>query len=267
MSRLIHRIVIPGTDDCRPLVCQGAKDGASADDLFGQANPALRVQNVTTEDNQIISVGRSYQPGQPLRIEAEVSGEKCAHGLRFKRAAKKPQPFAFVGILREGKTSDHGRGRPCHHVEGTKTRQSCIPLGGTLNKQRRAFSLSGEPSNISRQNRVTNFYFEAVMQFLVPNELKAGFWAIEAQHLAPELIDFGQGWAHSGWTLNPHLHRHWEFYLQIEGETEWAAMGQKAVTLSSGSLYCVAPNINHWMFRSSDSNRYSGTLDFGTSGT
>ena len=94
------------------------------------------------------------------------------------------------------------------------------------------------------------------MQFLVPNELKAGFWAIEAQHLAPELIDFGQGWAHSGWTLNPHLHRHWEFYLQIEGETEWAAMGQKAVTLGSGSLYCVAPNINHWMFRSSDSNRY-----------
>ena len=94
------------------------------------------------------------------------------------------------------------------------------------------------------------------MQFLVPNELKAGFWAIEAQHLAPELIDFGQGWVHSGWTLNPHLHRHWEFYLQIEGETEWAAMGQKAVTLGSGSLYCVAPNINHWMFRSSDSNRY-----------
>jgi len=60
MSRLIHRIVIPGTDDCRPLVCQGAKDGASADDLFGQANPALRVQNVTTEDNQIISVGRGH---------------------------------------------------------------------------------------------------------------------------------------------------------------------------------------------------------------
>ncbi len=94
------------------------------------------------------------------------------------------------------------------------------------------------------------------MQFLRPNELKAGFWAIEAKHLVPELIDFGQGWVHSGWTLNPHLHRHWEFYLQIEGETEWAAMGQKAFKLGSGSLYCISPNINHWMFRSADLNRY-----------
>jgi hypothetical protein len=66
-----------------------------------------------------------------------------------------------VGILREGKTSDHGRGRPCHHVEGTKTRQSCIPPGGTLNKPRCAFSLSGEPSNLSRQTRVTNFHFRS----------------------------------------------------------------------------------------------------------
>ena len=94
------------------------------------------------------------------------------------------------------------------------------------------------------------------MQFLRPAELKAGFWAIDDRRLVPELIDFGQGWAHSGLKLHPHVHRHWELYFQVEGETEWAIMGQKMFNLQSGSLYWMGPNINHWMMRSSESNRY-----------
>jgi AraC-like DNA-binding protein len=94
------------------------------------------------------------------------------------------------------------------------------------------------------------------MQLLRPSELKSGFWAIQAQRLIPELIDFGQAWVFPGFELNPHFHRYWEFFFQVDGETEWACMGQAPVKFKSGSIYCVGPNINHWMLRSVGFHRY-----------
>jgi len=95
------------------------------------------------------------------------------------------------------------------------------------------------------------------MQLLRPSELKSGFWAIEAQSLIPELREIGYGWiVHAAFKLNPHLHRYWEFYFQVEGESVWGAMGQEPAKLRSGSLYCAGPNVNHWMLRYSEHNRY-----------
>ena len=100
------------------------------------------------------------------------------------------------------------------------------------------------------------------MRILRSKEQVSGFWAIELHRIIPEMADCGDVSIVPRCRLDPHLHRHWELMYQIEGVTECGIMGGRTYTLSPGSSLCIAPNVNHWLQRKSNSGPHEVFVGF-----
>ena len=84
------------------------------------------------------------------------------------------------------------------------------------------------------------------MKLLHQDGIISGFWATEIDPLVPEIVDCGDTRHRYGSRVAPHLHKHWELYYQVAGETKHHAMDGREFILKPGSVYCVGPDINHW---------------------
>lgn len=85
------------------------------------------------------------------------------------------------------------------------------------------------------------------MQILKPRGPLAGFWAVGLDQTLSEVIDSGELWEEANYRIGPHVHRHWEIGYTIEGTTRVGVMGWREFILKPGSLWCLAPNVNHWV--------------------
>ena len=77
-----------------------------------------------------------------------------------------------------------------------------------------------------------------------PVYVQAGFHSDAPSPAVPELAHVGEEWLPAGSRIAMHAHAVWEFYLQIEGETEWEVAGSRRV-LKPGTLLAVAPGVRH----------------------
>jgi len=102
----------------------------------------------------------------------------------------------------------------------------------------------------------------AAVRILRSKEQVSGFWAIALHRIIPEMADCGDVSIVPRCRLDPHLHRHWELMYQIEGVTECGIMGGRTYTLSPGSSLCIAPNVNHWLQRKSNSGPHEVFVGF-----
>jgi AraC-like DNA-binding protein len=84
------------------------------------------------------------------------------------------------------------------------------------------------------------------MKLLHQDGMISGFWAIEMDRLVSDIVDCGETRHPFHGRVNPHLHRHWEFYYQVEGISHHYSMGGGKFVVKPGSVYCVGPHINHW---------------------
>lgn len=78
----------------------------------------------------------------------------------------------------------------------------------------------------------------------------AGFHADVPDEGVPELVHIGEQWAPGSFLIGDHTHAVWEFYLQIDGVSQWdapGASGEQTYTLRDGSFFAVAPNVLHRM--------------------
>jgi AraC-like DNA-binding protein len=85
------------------------------------------------------------------------------------------------------------------------------------------------------------------MQILKTKGLLAGFWAVGLERILSEVIDSGEHWEAANYRIGPHVHRHWEVGYVVEGTTRVGAMGGREIFLQPGSLWCIPPNLNHWV--------------------
>lgn len=85
------------------------------------------------------------------------------------------------------------------------------------------------------------------MQILKTRGPLAGFWAVGLDRILPEVVDSGEHWEGPRYRVGPHLHRHWEIGYVIEGTTRMGIMGERAIFLKPGSIWCFPPNLNHWV--------------------
>ena len=83
-------------------------------------------------------------------------------------------------------------------------------------------------------------------KFHRPRQLLAGFHAEHPDPGVPELIHAGEQWAPSDFQIAEHAHTVWEFYLQLEGGSEWRGpRGRYA--LEQGAFFAAPPGVVHYL--------------------
>jgi AraC-like DNA-binding protein len=85
------------------------------------------------------------------------------------------------------------------------------------------------------------------MQILKVRGPLAGFWVVGLDAVLTEIVDSGQHWEGPRYRVGPHLHRHWEIGYVVEGTTRMGLMGDREILLKPGSIWCLPPNLNHWV--------------------
>lgn len=83
------------------------------------------------------------------------------------------------------------------------------------------------------------------MRILRPKGLWSGFSAVELSSIIPEIIEAGEHWEAAKYRVSPHSHGHWEVGYLSEGTGRLRIVGGNEILLSSGSIWCLAPNVNH----------------------
>lgn len=94
------------------------------------------------------------------------------------------------------------------------------------------------------------------MEFSSPDDSDRGLTSSWTKDVIPEIPEIGLGEFRPGWRVEPHIHRHWEFWFQSAGRTEWRAIGGRRFRLGQASFYSIGPNINHWLVRCAGPGRY-----------
>jgi len=79
-----------------------------------------------------------------------------------------------------------------------------------------------------------------------PKGVVAGFHLANPEVDVPELLFCGEHWAMPEWFIGKHRHDVWEFYLQLDGVSEWAGPKQR-YRLGPGSFLAVGPRVSHRM--------------------
>lgn len=82
------------------------------------------------------------------------------------------------------------------------------------------------------------------MPIFRPKSVLAGFHADLPAPTLPELTHVGEEWIPTDYTIPDHTHSVWEFYFQIDGQTQWIVNGRQ-VRLVPGALLAVPPNVRH----------------------
>jgi AraC-like DNA-binding protein len=82
------------------------------------------------------------------------------------------------------------------------------------------------------------------MSIYRPNSVLAGFHADLPAPTLPELTHVGEEWIPTDYRIPDHVHPVWEFYFQIDGQTQWIVSGRQ-VKLVPGALLAVPPNVRH----------------------
>ena len=100
------------------------------------------------------------------------------------------------------------------------------------------------------------------MQILKPRGPLAGFWAVGLDQILSEVIDSGELWEGANYRIGPHVHRHWEIGYVVEGTTRIGVMGGREIFLLPGSLWCLPPNLNHWVEHGSEPKHHSLWVGF-----
>src|SRR3989442_1158704 len=86
------------------------------------------------------------------------------------------------------------------------------------------------------------------MRYIRPKGLLAGFHADSPASRVPELVHIGEQWAPAQWFIGDHDHDVWEFYLQLDGVTEWTSLG-RTYLLRPGGFFAAPPRVRHSMKR------------------
>jgi AraC-like DNA-binding protein len=84
------------------------------------------------------------------------------------------------------------------------------------------------------------------MHYYRPQMLLAGFHADLPDPEVPELVHVGEQWAPAHFVIPRHMHPVWEFYLQLDGQSQWESAGTRYV-LRPGSFFAAPPNVRHAM--------------------
>lgn len=84
------------------------------------------------------------------------------------------------------------------------------------------------------------------MRFHRPGNILAGFHMSRIDPAVPELVHIGEQWAAESYVIGKHAHDVWEFYLQLDGVSEWAAHGKRFV-LKPGGFFAAVPGVEHAM--------------------
>lgn len=88
------------------------------------------------------------------------------------------------------------------------------------------------------------------MRYYRPDNLLAGFHASAPDPAVPELEHAGEQWASTTLFIDTHEHAVWEFYLQLDGTTEWVSggrRGQGSYVLRPGAFFAAPPRVAHSM--------------------
>jgi AraC-like DNA-binding protein len=80
--------------------------------------------------------------------------------------------------------------------------------------------------------------------FNKPRTLLAGFYAGDPDPDLPELVHAGEQWAPGDFQIPEHSHAVWEFYLQMEGGSEWRGLGRR-YHLEPGAFFAAPPGVLH----------------------
>src|SRR4051812_4647305 len=82
------------------------------------------------------------------------------------------------------------------------------------------------------------------MEFFHPEGLVAGFHAEAPDAQVPELAAVGEQWTPAHRQMGWHQHEHWEFYLQIDGQTlRRDASGTHE--MRPNQLFIAPPRVRH----------------------
>jgi AraC-like DNA-binding protein len=84
------------------------------------------------------------------------------------------------------------------------------------------------------------------MRVTQPKNILAGFYVGAADAEVPEIVHAGEFWSGGDHYIDLHRHEVWEFYLQLDGESQWDGPGQ-TYALQPGSFFAVAPGVYHRM--------------------
>lgn len=83
-------------------------------------------------------------------------------------------------------------------------------------------------------------------KFQRPRNLLAGFHAEYPDPAVPELVHAGEQWAASDFRILEHAHEVWEFYLQLEGGSEWQGPRGR-YSLAPGAFFAAPPGVVHYL--------------------
>jgi AraC-like DNA-binding protein len=86
----------------------------------------------------------------------------------------------------------------------------------------------------------------AIMRYMRPVNLLAGFEALQPDAGVPELAHAGEQWATTRHFIPTHEHVIWELYLQLDGVSEWIS-GRTTYVLRPGGFFAAPPRIVHSM--------------------
>jgi hypothetical protein len=118
-------------------------------------------------------------------------------------------------------------------------------------------------SGCSCKETASNFFqARSAMQILKPRGPLAGFWAVGLDQILSEVIDSGELWEGANYRIGPHVHRHWEVGYLVEGTTRMGVMGGREIRLLPGSLWCLSPNLNHWVEHGSEPKHHQLWIGF-----
>jgi AraC-like DNA-binding protein len=88
------------------------------------------------------------------------------------------------------------------------------------------------------------------MRYIRPEQLLTGFHAERPDDAVPELVHAGEQWAPARYFIGTHAHDEWDFYLQLDGSTEWtcrAGGDGGAHALRPGHFFAAPPRVRHAM--------------------
>ncbi len=70
----------------------------------------------------------------------------------------------------------------------------------------------------------------------------AGYAVWDPEKTIPELRHVGEEWAFPDYRVPEHSHPHYEFHLQLSGQTEWQVK-TKSCLVQSNSLIAISPKV------------------------
>jgi AraC family transcriptional regulator len=89
------------------------------------------------------------------------------------------------------------------------------------------------------------------MQLYKPRNVVAGFHAQRPEADVPELTHIGEQWVPHDFSIPRHAHAAYEFYLQLDGWSEWKDAAGRVYRCNPGTFFAPPAGWEHWLHRNS----------------